>query len=406
MCPPGRNKNKKKTNFSSSFKSTIEVHNNILYNLITTKNKKEIIMNQFNYTSNKEKNKHLSLTDLRYIEREYNHFIKTKQHKQSKVKFMRTLAASVHTCLSNLYKIIKSGLIEVLNYNLTTRVEFSSDVAYSNRQTIIPNNSKLLKSSGFLNIVIKRFKRMKGLESIETIINSLKVNNKDLIKSMETISVKTFYNYVNKGLLEIKRMDLPVAVKRKKRPEKKEYIKTKGTSISERPTWINDRSEFGHWEGDSVIGIKDKKDYSLFTLVERKTRFYIAIKVRDKSATSIYRAINKLEKQYGDRFKKVFKSITFDNGTEFSRFKDIEKKRGTNQQRTTVYFAHPYSSWERGSNERHNKFLRYFIKKGTPIRDYSKDFINYACNMINNMHKKVLNYKSSLSLYNLELSKL
>ena len=83
--------------------------------------------------------------------------------------------------------IIKSGLIEVLNYNLTTRIEFSSDVAYSNRQTIIPNNSKLLKSSSFLNIVIKRFKRMKGLESIETIINSLKVNNKDLIKSMETI---------------------------------------------------------------------------------------------------------------------------------------------------------------------------------------------------------------------------
>ena len=64
-------------------------------------------MNQFNYTSNKEKNKHLSLTDLRYIEREYNHFIKTKQHKQSKVKFMRTLAASVHTCLSNLYKMSK-----------------------------------------------------------------------------------------------------------------------------------------------------------------------------------------------------------------------------------------------------------------------------------------------------------
>ena len=65
MCPPGRNKNKKKTNYSSSFKSTIEVHNNILYNLITTKNKKEIIMNQFNYTSNKEKNKHLSLANLR-----------------------------------------------------------------------------------------------------------------------------------------------------------------------------------------------------------------------------------------------------------------------------------------------------------------------------------------------------
>lgn len=405
MCPPGKEKKKTKY-FSFLLHSTIEVHNNILYNLITTKNQKEIIMNTINYTSNKEKNKHLSLTDLRYIEREYNNFIKTRTKKQSKVEFMKSLAISVHTCLSNLYNIIKAGLVELINSNLTKRIEFSSDVAYDHRQTIIPNNSKFLKTADFIDIVIQRFKRMKGLESIETIINSLKTNDSHLIKNMETISVKTFYNYVNQGLLEIKRMDLPIAVKRKKHPEKKEYLKTKGTSISERPIWINDRSEFGHWEGDSVIGIKDKKDQSLFTLVERKTRFYIAIKVKDKTATSIYRAINKLEKQYGNNFSKVFKSITFDNGQEFSRFKDIEKKKGTHQQRTTVYFAHPYSSWERGSNERHNKFLRFFIKKGTPIREYSNDYINYACNMINMMHKKVLNYKSSQSLYNLELSKL
>ena len=319
---------------------------------------------------------------------------------------MKSLAKRTNTCLSNLYKIIKDGTVELLASDYTTRTEFSSQAAFNARKNFIPNNLKIAKAKPFIDLVIARFKKMKGLESIETIINDLKLNQKSLIQNMETINVKTFYNYVNRCLLPIKPIDLPIAVKRKKHHEKKEYKKTKGTSIDERPISVNERTEFGHWEGDTVVGIKDKNDSVLFTLVERKTRYLIAIKVKDKGANAIYRAINKLEKEYGDRFSKVFKSITFDNGVEFSRFKDIEIKKGSNKKRTTVYFAHPYSSWERGSNERHNKFLRVFVKKGTPINNYSKSFIDYANRMINSMHKKVLNYKSSLSLYNLELSKL
>lgn len=365
-------------------------------------------MNQLHYTSSKLKNKHLSYYDLKYIEREYNHFIKTKDKNQSKTAFMSELANTVHTCLSNLYNIIKSGLVELLNSNLTTRIEFSADIAYKKRQTIVPNNFKLPNALDFIELVITRFNERKKLESIETIINDLKLNNSALIQNMETISIKTFYNYVNNGILSIKRSDLPIAVKRKKRTNnnKKEYIKTKGTSIDLRPEIINTREEFGHWEGDSVVGIKNKNDASIFTLVERKTRYYIAIKVKDKTAKSIYRAINALEKKYGGLFSKIFKSITFDNGVEFSRYKDIEQKKGESNKRTTVYFAHPYSSYERGSNERHNKFLRLFIKKGTPINNYSKKYIEYAANMINQMSKKVLNYKSSQSAFDLELSKL
>lgn len=363
-------------------------------------------MNTIDYTTNRQKNKHLTMEDYDYIQAEYNCFINSKVKKESKLAFMKSLAKRVNTCLSNLYKIINDGMVELLSTDYSTRIEFSSQAAFNARKNFIPNNFKIGKAHKFINLVIERFKKMKGLESIETIINDLKLNHKDLIKNMETINVKTFYNYINNGYLSIKPIDLPIAVKRKKRPEKKEYKRIKGTSIDQRPAYVNERTEFGHWEGDTVVGVKDKKDSVLFTLVERKTRYLIAIKVKNKGADAIYRAINKLEKEYGDRFSKVFKSITFDNGVEFSRFKDIEKKKGSKTKRTTVYFAHPYSSWERGSNERHNKFLRVFIKKSTPINDYSDKYIKYANNMINIMHKKVLNYKSSLSLYNLELTKL
>ena len=93
-------------------------------------------MNQLHYTSSKLKNKHLSYYDLKYIEREYNHFIKTKDKNQSKTAFMSELANAVHKCLSNLYNVIKSGLVELLNSNLTIRIEFSADIAYRKTQII------------------------------------------------------------------------------------------------------------------------------------------------------------------------------------------------------------------------------------------------------------------------------
>ena len=359
-------------------------------------------MNIINFNTQKEKFKHLKYKDLRFIESEYNNFIKTKQN--NKTYFMRKLAASVNTCLSNLYKIIYSGMIEVLNYDLSTRKEFSADVAYKKRETVIPNNTKIIKAKEFIDLVINRFKRRYNIESIETIVNDLLINHKDEIKGMTTVSVKTIYNYINDNKLEIKRMDLPIAVKRKKRVEKREYLKTKGTSIDERPFHINERLEFGHWEGDTVVGSK-KGSEVLLTLVERKTRQTIIIKLKNRKSKTVLMAINKLEKQYGtEKFKQIFKSITFDNGNEFARFKDIEKKYNSKVFRTKVYFAHPYCSWERGTNERHNRIIRKFIPKGKAMEEYTVQFINFISNVINNSSKKVLGYKSSQSLFDQELA--
>lgn len=116
--------------------------------------------------------------------------------------------------------------------------------------------------------------------------------------------------------------------------------------------------------------------------------------------------INKLNKFYGDHFPSIFKSITFDNGNEFARFKDMEKKPGTKNKRTSIYFAHPYCSCERGSNENCNGLLRYFIKKGTDINSIPKEITVDINNKINLKKRKILGYLPAESLFLNELAQL
>ena len=137
-----------------------------------------------------------------------------------------------------------------------------------------------------------------------------------------------------------------------------------GTSIEKRPEEVLNRNEFGHWEMDSVIGlVKNKK--TLLVLTERKTRFEIVEVMKSHTTTEVKRALNRIEKRAGSDFYKVFKSITVDNGTEFCGFKGIEKALYRVENRTKVYYCHPYCSCERGSNENQNRLVRYFYAKGT-----------------------------------------
>ncbi|MEG0698807.1 MAG: IS30 family transposase, partial [Erysipelotrichaceae bacterium] len=104
----------------------------------------------------------------------------------------------------------------------------------------------------------------------------------------------------------------------------------------------NDRSVFGHWEGDLVTGSSDGQNGAYFTLIERVTRLYIMIPINRKLSKQVYMKINKLYKFYGENFSTIFKSITFDYGNEFSRHADIELRTGTKKKCTFVYFGRPY----------------------------------------------------------------
>ena len=136
----------------------------------------------------------------------------------------------------------------------------------------------------------------------------------------------------------------------------------------------------------------------MMTLVERKLRESIWIKVRNHSAEAIDEALSALIEQFGDKYNEVFKSITGDNGSEFANLPKVEAKG------ISVYFTHPYSSYEKGTNECHNRMLRRFIPKGKSIDDYSADDILFFADKINNLPRKILGYHTPEELFEQEAS--
>ena len=172
-----------------------------------------------------------------------------------------------------------------------------------------------------------------------------------------------------------------------------------GESIEQRPEEIDEREEFGHWEGDTVYSGKGKRKTTraLLTMTERKTRKEIIIAIPNRKAETVVKALDALERKLGARrFRAIFKSITFDNGTEFAAAEELERSCVNKRlPRTKVYFCHPYSSWERGTNENTNGMIRRRFPKGTNFAAVTNAQIAQAENWINNYPRKILGYKSS-----------
>ena len=220
----------------------------------------------------------------------------------------------------------------------------------------------------------------------------------------------TLYSYIDKGVfLRISNKNLLRKGERKKKQTKEKQSKKLPNiehSIEKRTPEINERTSFGHWEGDTVVG-KRKKGETLLVFTERLTRMEIIFKSFNKTAASTVYALNRLERKLGSaNFRKIFKSITFDNGTEFSDTEGMEISPYTKKQRTTVYYCHPYCSSERGSNENQNAFIRRFIPKGTAISGYSNAYIRYVQNFINDYPRAIFNGENSTKRFTRELEKL
>lgn len=204
------------------------------------------------------------------------------------------------------------------------------------------------------------------------------------------VSTNTIYDGIRKGYLEVSTKDRKrmkdksrrCRVERNKIPESK-----KDRSIELRPDYINNRKEFGHFEMDLVLGKQGKDTECLLTLTERKTRFEIVIKLNNKSSSEVIRAINSIKEHLKGYSSEIFKSITTDNGSEFSRYEEIEEILGT-----MIYFCHPGASYEKGTNERHNGMLREYIPKGSDISKYSAEDLDRIVAKLNDLERKKLNY--------------
>ena len=217
------------------------------------------------------------------------------------------------------------------------------------------------------------------------------------------ICTKTVYNMIDRGdFCRITNQNLPIKRNKTYRTVKKICRVAKnnliGRSIEERDSKINNREEVGHWEMDLVIG---KGSHCLQVLTERKTRKELIFKIPNKKQESIQKVLDTLETNLRGRFKTVFKSITTDNGVEFLDQEGIENSHlNKGEKRTILYYAHPYSSWERGSNENANKLIRRFIPKGSNFDKYSDTEIKRIEDWINNYPRKMFNYKTANQVYN------
>lgn len=342
-------------------------------------------MSRLQYNTENRKGKHLTYEERIKIETLSKLGIKSEE-------IANQIGCSGRTVRRELAK----GRTELLNSDLTTRVEYSADIGQQKHDYAGTGKGPMLKIGNDYELVkeIERLiikEKMSPYAAAETIKQSGKFKI--------TLSYKTIYNYIDAGLFpNLTNKHLPV--KEDKKKQKYDKIRqalnnTKGTGISERSKEVENREEYGHWEMDTVVG-KKRTSTVLLVLTERKTREEIIRKIESKSQYCVVRELNKIERKLGSKkFRETFKTITCDNGCENLDYDGIEQSVLTKQRRTKVYYAHPYSAWERGSNENANKLIRRFIPKGTDIGEFSHERIEMIEQWINNYPRRLFDGKSS-----------
>lgn len=299
-------------------------------------------MDQVDCTTNapRRKGSHLTLEERVII-----------QTRRREKKSLRTIAREIHCSPSTVANELKRG--QVLLYNgkrIGYRAAVGQDTYVAHRSACGRRSDALVKGA-FLEYVERQFRQEH--HSLDACVG--RALQSGLFTRKETVCTKTLYNYVALGLLgKIKNIDLPLRVKRKNVAHRnREHKKKLGRSIEERDASIEERTEFGHFECDLVLGGQTQGEV-LLTLVERKTRCLFLRKSKDKKSATILKAFHDLmTNTFPGYFDTVFLTLTTDNGSEFSRLPELEKDSNLR-----VYFTHPFSPYEKGTNENHNGLIR------------------------------------------------
>ena len=308
------------------------------------------------------------------------------------------IANEIGVHFSTIYREIKRGQYEHLNTDWTTEKRYSPDKAREKYKMNLKAKGPELKIGSDIRLAqYIEYKIIYEKYSPGAVLGEIRAKN---IRFDTTISRATLYSYIDKGIfLHLTNKNLPVKANRKRGYKRVRPAKIpRGESIEQRAKEIDSRCTFGHWEMDTVIG-KQTKGRVLLVLTERLTRWEIIIPMKDKTAGSVKRIIDRLERKHGAAFRSIFKSITVDNGPEFSDCAGIEKSKYTKGKRTKVYYCHPYSSWERGSNENQNRMIRRMIPKGADLNKIPVKVIKEVERWLNNYPRGIFEYKTSEELF-------
>lgn len=314
------------------------------------------------------------------------------------------IADALGKCVRSIYYEIDRGLCEQLTTNLEKVVRYSPEQAERKYREFLAEKGPDLKIGHDYDLV----KRLEELivEQHFSPGAALAQIKKDEKSYSTDICENTVYNYIYRGdvFLILTKEHLHDKGRRHyaEKSKKQAARAPRGESIENRPKEIKKRESFGHWEMDSVMGCKGSQR-TLLVLTERRTRMGIIVLLEDHTAASVVKAINRLERRFGKLFYKLFKSITVDNGCEFQDFEGIEIAHRRKGKRTVVFFCHPYSAYERGSNENMNRLIRRFFPKGTNFDDVTKEQVEEAERWVNNYPRRLLDWRSAAELFDEEL---
>lgn len=318
------------------------------------------------------------------------------------------VAEYLHVHRSTIYREIKRGEYAHRNSDYTEETRYSSDLGQKNHDWNAQGKGRNIKIGN--DRPLAEYIEGKIIEDKYSPEAALAAAAESGIEFTTSISVRTLYRYIDKGIfLKLTNKDLPVKGKRKKHNKRVKVQKraSAGESIENRPDEVKDREIFGHWEMDTVKGKQGVTKSCMLVLTERKTRDEIIVKLPDQKAASVVEAIDRLERKWGDMFTKVFRSITVDNGVEFSDYEGLERSvLHEGEKRTFAFYCHPYSSWERGSNENNNRLIRRHIPKGEDFDEKQDRDIEYIENWINNYPRGIFGFKTSAQLFEEEIRKL
>lgn len=212
---------------------------------------------------------------------------------------------------------------------------------------------------------------------------------------------RNIYTLIHKGLIEGLGPEEALFSRYRQRRREREPGPARadkaGRLIADRPLSALDRLTCGHWEGDTVHSGRGSRTV-FFSFIERKTRFQVVIRCQDGSARAARRALRKLLVVAGEIL-----SITFDNGAEFSDIRGMERiLQDRYAKAVRVYFATPFRSCDRASNENNHRFLRRFVPKGTDLASVSTDRIRRNVDFINDYPRKIFGGMSARQMFNLE----
>lgn len=356
------------------------------------------------YTLCKVEGKHLTFRQRQIIEMAYNENLRKSKHSADPAKSrlsLRPLAASLGIKPSSLCRELKRGILSRPNtYRNKDIRDYSAQKAQDDVDAGARNKGRAMK----MNTTIAKLLQIQILGNNRSPYDAVCLLAAQLGPGVWVPSVSSVYNHIWHGDIGVFYGQTPY------HPRKRRVGKTKaqprrarnnfdGTSIEERPD-LSSREQFGHWEMDTVVSCVGGQG-GLLVLIERRTRRYVIRKLRSLCPDEIRHVLAGLLRS---GIMGRVRSITTDNGSEFLPAKEIETLFKAEYGSFALYYTHAYASWEKGSVENANRFVRRWYPKGTDFARVSVQALSSLETAINSIHRRIFEGQSAQERFLAELA--